>query len=73
MATKEKIEKKISDCIDAIIRKEHIDYQDYQTLTAELSRIKADEAAAKYEAEKEERDAKMQAMLGYTFGFGGAK
>lgn len=70
---KEKIEKKIKECIEAILRKEHLDFQDYQTLTAEIGRIKADEAAAKYEAEKEERDAKMQAMLGYTLGFGGTR
>lgn len=70
---KEKIERKIKECIEAILRKEHLDFQDYQTLTAEIGRIKADEAAAKYEAEKEERDAKMQAMLGYTLGFGGTK
>lgn len=73
MTIKEKIEKKIKESVDAILRKEHLDFEDYQMLTAELGRIKSDEAAAKYEAEKEERDAKMQAMLGYTFGFGGAK
>lgn len=64
---KEKIEKKIRECIESILRKEHIDFQDYQTLTAELGRIKADEAAAKYEEEKAERDAKMAQMLGYVF------
>ena len=70
---KEKIERKIKESIDALLRKEHLDYEDYQMLTAELSRIKADEAAAKYEAEKEEREVKMQAMLGYACGFGGTK
>ena len=70
---KEKIEKKIKESSNAILRKEYLDFEDYQMLTAELGRIKADEAAAKYEAEKEERDAKMQAMLGYACGFGGTK
>lgn len=70
---KEKIEKKIKESINAILRKEYLDFEDYQMLTAELGRIKADEAAAKYEVEKEERDAKMQAMLGYACGFGGTK
>ena len=70
---KEKIEKKIKESINAILRKEYLDFEDYQMLTAELGRIKADEAAAKYEAEKEERDAKMQAMLGSACGFGGTK
>lgn len=65
---KEKIENKINKHINFILRKEHLDFMDYQTLTAELARIKADEAAKKWEDETEERNAKMAQLMCSAFG-----
>lgn len=64
---KEKIEKKLAAHINYILNKTYLDYKDYQTLAAELGRIKADEAAKKWEDEAEERNEKMAQLLSSTF------
>lgn len=64
---KEKIEKRIAKHIETVLKKDHLDFMDYQTLTAELGRIKADEAAKKWEDEAEERNEKMAQILCSTF------
>lgn len=64
---KEKIEKRLEDHIKSVLKKEHLSYEDYQTLAAELGRIKADEAAKKWEDEAEERNAKMMQLFSSTF------
>lgn len=43
---KEKIEKKLTAHINSILNKTQLSYKDYQTLAAELGRIKADQAAS---------------------------
>ena len=52
---KSKIEKKIKETLEAILRKDHIDYFDYQILKAELGTLEMKENAEKYAAEAEER------------------
>jgi hypothetical protein len=64
---KEKIEKKIKECIDSILRKEHIDYEEYQTLAAEFGRLEAKEKAEKWEAETEERNKRMAELVTLPF------
>ena len=64
---KEKIEKKIKECIDSILRKEHIDYEEYQTLAAEFGRLEAKEKAEKWEAESEERNKRMAELMSLPF------
>ncbi len=64
---KEKIEKKISAHINSILSKTQLSYKDYQTLATELARIKADEAAKKWEDEAEERNEKMAQLFCSTF------
>ena len=64
---KEKIEKRLEDHIKSVLKKEHLSYEDYQTLAAELGRIKADEAAKKWEDEAEERNEKMAQLFCSTF------
>jgi len=64
---KEKIEKKIEDHIKSILKKDYLSPEDYQTLTAELGRIKADEAAKKWEDEADERNAKMAQLFCSSF------
>ena len=65
---KEKIEKKITSYINSILRKEHIDSTDYQVLTADLARVKADEAAKKWEDEADERNERMAQLMCSAFG-----
>ena len=62
-----KIEKRLEDHIKSVLKKEHLSYEDYQTLAAELGRIKADEAAKKWEDEAEERNEKMAQLFCSTF------
>ena len=64
---KEKIEKKLTAHINSILNKTQLSYKDYKTLAAELGRIKADEAAKKWEDEAEERNEKMAQLLCSTF------
>lgn len=64
---KEKIEKKLTSHINSILSKTQLTYKDYQTLAAELARIKADEAAKKWEDETEERNERMAQLLCSTF------
>lgn len=64
---KEKIEKKIKECIDSILRKEHIDYEEYQTLAAEFGRLEAKEKSEKWEAETEERNKRMAELVALPF------
>lgn len=65
---KDKIEKKLAAHINAILSKTQLSYKDYKTLAAELGRIKADEAAKKWENEAEERNEKMAQLFATTFG-----
>lgn len=64
---KEKIEKKLNAHINAILSKTQLSYKDYQTLASELGRIKADEAAKKWEEEADERNEKMAQLFCSTF------
>lgn len=64
---KEKIEKRIKAHIESIIKKEHLEPADYQTLTAEICRIEAKESAAKWESESEERNEKMAQLMACAF------
>lgn len=60
----EKMEAKIDNHIEFILKKETIDYSDYQILSAEINRQIAKERDAKWEAEKEQRNAAMMAAMG---------
>ena len=56
---KDKIEAKIEAHVRSILKKDAIDYADYQILAAELTRIAQKEQAEKWEAEKEKRSEEM--------------
>ena len=53
---KEKIEDKIGAHVRSILKKDAIDFNDYQILIGELGRITAKEQAEKWEADKETRN-----------------
>ena len=57
---KEKIESKIEAHVLSVLEKDVINYEDYQILVGELSRISAKEQAEKWEAEKQTR---METMI----------
>ena len=59
----EKIEAKIEAHVKSILKKDAIDYCDYQVLVGEISRLKSKEQAAKWEASQEERNAAMTQMM----------
>ena len=59
----EKIEAKIEAHVKSILKKDAIDYADYQVLIGEISRLKSKEQAEKWDNEKEERNAAMTQML----------
>ena len=56
---KDKIEAKIEAHVRSFLKKDAIDYADYQILAAELTRIAQKEQAEKWEAEKEKRSEEM--------------
>lgn len=56
---KEKIEAKLETHVRCILKKPVIDYSDFQTLMAYLSKIKADEQEKKWEEEKNARAEEM--------------
>lgn len=60
---KEKIQDKIRSHVASILKKDAIDFCDYQILCAELSKLNAQEAAKKFESESEERNEKMAKMF----------
>ena len=60
---KEKIEAKIEAHVKAILKKDYLDFGDYQVLVGELARLAAKEQAAKWEADKENRMESMLKML----------
>ena len=60
---KEKIENKIDLHVKSIMKKDAIDFCDYQILIGELNRIAAKEQAAKWEAEKETRMENLMKMV----------
>lgn len=60
---KEKIENKIEMHVKSILKKDAIDYCDYQILVGELNRIAAKEQAAKWEADKETRMENLMKMV----------
>lgn len=67
---REKIEAKISECINDIIDQDHIEYEDYQILSAELARLESKEKAEKWEAENKERSERMAELMALTWGGG---
>ena len=60
---KEKIEAKIEAHVRSILKKDAIDFSDYQILIGELGRITQKEQSEKWEAEKESRMESMVKML----------
>lgn len=60
---KEKIEAKIEAHVKSILKKDAIDFSDYQILIGELGRIATKEQAEKWETEKESRMESMVKML----------
>lgn len=60
---KDKIEAKIEAHVKSILKKDAIDFSDYQILVGELGRIAAKESAQKWEDEKEERNEQLAAMM----------
>lgn len=60
---KEKIEAKIEAHVRSILKKDAIDFSDYQILIGELGRIVQKEQSEKWEAEKESRMESMVKML----------
>ena len=60
---KEKIEDKIESHIKSILKKDAIDFNDYQILISELTRINAKEQAEKWEADKDDRNTKFKNAL----------
>ena len=60
---KEKIEAKIEAHVRSILKKDAIDFSDYQILIGELGRIIQKEQSEKWEAEKESRMESMVKML----------
>ena len=60
---KEKIEAKIEAHVKSILKKDAIDFADYQILVGELSRIATKEQTEKWEADKESRMESMLKML----------
>jgi hypothetical protein len=64
---KNKIQAQIDNHVASILKKDAIDFCDYQILCSELLRMEREEATAKFEAEKEERVGKMTQMLSEVF------
>ena len=60
---KDKIEAKIEAHVKSILKKDAIDFSDYQILVGELGRISAKEQAEKWEADKETRNETMKTAL----------
>lgn len=60
---KEALKDRVEKHIDEIVRKERLDYWDYLTITAEITRIEAAEAEAKRKEEAEESHKKYLATL----------
>lgn len=60
---KEKIEAKIEAHVKSILKKDAIDFTDYQILVGELNRIASKEQAEKWEADKEARNENMVNIL----------
>lgn len=60
---KEKIEEKIVAHVKSILKKDAIDFTDYQILIGELTRLATKEQAEKWEADKESRMESMMKML----------
>ena len=60
---KEKIEEKIVAHVKSILKKDAIDFADYQILIGELNRLAAKEQAEKWEADKESRMENIVKML----------
>lgn len=68
LSDRELIEAKIREYINSIMRKEHLEFADYQTLTAEASRLAAQEKAERDEREMKERNEKMNQFMACSFG-----
>lgn len=68
LSDRELIEAKIKEYINSIMRKEHLEFADYQTLTAEAGRLAAQEKAERDEKEMKERNEKMNQFMAYSFG-----
>lgn len=64
---KDKIQDKIHAHVASILKKDAIDFADYQILCAELSKLEAKESAEKFENEKDERNEKMAKMFAEMF------
>ena len=64
---KEKIEKRIKQHIETIIKKEYLDVSDYQTLVAELGRLETIEKSQKWENETEERNERLAQLMSVAF------
>lgn len=62
---KDKIESKIEAHVKSILKKDAIDFTDYQILVGELNRIATKEQAAKWEADKESRMENVVKMLSH--------
>ncbi len=60
---KEKIENKIKAHINSILEKDAIDFADYQILTSELCKIKAEENEKEWEAGENKRKEENKEML----------
>lgn len=63
----EKIEAKITAQVNSILKKDFIDFYDYQILIGEINRLKEKEKTEKWEEEKEQRNEAMKAALSNMF------
>ena len=63
MVEVEKMEAKIEAHVKSILKKDAIDYADYQILVGEISRQKSKEQAEKWESEKDQRQKNMMDMF----------
>lgn len=59
----EKMESKIENHVKSILKKDSIDFYDYQILVGEINRQSEKQKAAKWDAEKEQRNEAMMNML----------
>lgn len=59
----EKIEEKINAHIKSILKKDAIDFVDYQILSSHLAKLKSDEQQKKWDEENDERNEKFRLLM----------
>ena len=66
----EKINKKMAEHIEAILRKPIITNEEYMILCGYLSKLEAEKSKAEFEADSEARDERFRTLLGALWGGG---